>query len=282
MILKIVAILCSSTLLQGSQELIPQPTTSVKKDITQDFFNLNEDLQTYILQYLEPDPEQFKTYLDDVQGSSDKITADLCGEYFYNFATNYDEFKKTGNYKQKRSELCTIKKAQENKLLHLICGQKSINNALLSLALDSGADVKAQGKSGYPILFLLLRNYFYHDEIIDLSKLLLKYGADVNQQSIYGNTLLHYIPNLNIGHSRIKPFDIIDNLKEHLHIGPSRMRPVPNDIMIIEFLLDHGARKNISNHDGILPFENTADPKLRNLLKPDDYQNTDNECCTIQ
>jgi len=264
MILKIVAILCSSTLLQGSQELIPQPTTSVKKDITQDFCNLNEDLQTYILQYLEPDPEQFKTYLDDVQGSTEKITHDLCGEFFYNFAMNYETCKRTGKYKQ-RSQLCTIRNEHGLSLLakiievdardsddKLIIDTEPViddNNTLMKLALDVGAD--PNGKYTLhsllyelvrkPILFLHLTNRAIRSihEHRDLQMiLLLEHGAN---------------PNDSCNNKDALPLSIVAYHKDQKRA---------------QLLLNFGADTHLfDSYCNCMPFDATDDPELKSFLK---------------
>lgn len=70
--------------------------------------------------------------------------------------------------------------------LHRICARVSPKMDVIRLLLEKGSNVNAENISGKTPIFYCNFNYS-----VDLLNLLIKYGADIKHRDKYGNTLLH-------------------------------------------------------------------------------------------
>lgn len=111
---------------------------------------------------------------------------------------------------------------------------------LVKLLLDAGADVDNPGSWG-PLFFAA---WDYNPE---LTKLLLQHGADPNLPDSFGETPLHQVSSRS---------------EEISELG------IECVLLVAQMLIDAGARKDIRDNKGRLPYDLTTNEELKKLLKP--------------
>ncbi len=114
---------------------------------------------------------------------------------------------------------------------------------LIKLLLDAGADVDNPGNPGTwsPLFFAA---WDYNPE---LTKLLLQHGADPNLPDSFGETPLHQVSSRS---------------EEISELG------IEYVLLVAQMLIDAGARKDIRDNKGRLPYDLTTNEELKKLLKP--------------
>jgi ankyrin repeat protein len=105
---------------------------------------------------------------------------------------------------------------------------------------------------------------------VEIARMLIDAGADVNVQDEWGKTSLHWAASR--GKVEIAQM-LIDagadlNLQTNGGWTPLHMAAWHRRLEIVRMLIDAGARKDIPNKNGHLPYDLTTNEELKKLLKP--------------
>jgi ankyrin repeat protein len=116
---------------------------------------------------------------------------------------------------------------------------------IMGILLEAGANVNAIGENRETALF-----YDFGNE--DSTKLLLKFGADVNHKSLTGTALQDAIRYENKGVIRsLLSHDAIDIDAENCGLGTALQVALAEDrVDMVHLLLEHGADVNVNGRDG--------------------------------
>ena len=124
-----------------------------------------------------------------------------------------------------------------NKKAEMIMGEIIKNNPNLNLVNDLialGANLDWQNEENFNRVPL---HWAAWGGEVEIARMLIDAGANVNVQDEWGNTPLHEATSL-------------------------------GRVEIAQMLIDEGARKNIPNNEGKLPYDLTNNEELKKLLKP--------------
>ena len=130
-----------------------------------------------------------------------------------------------------------------------------INNIdIIKLLIDKGTDVNVKNKIGNTPL--------YYAKDLEIAKLLIDNGADVNAKNNQGNTPLHYAQNLEIAKL------LIDNGADIYAKSGGGNTPLyyAKDLEIAKLLIDNGADVNAKNKIGNTPLYYAKDLEIAKLL----------------
>ena len=112
---------------------------------------------------------------------------------------------------------------------------------IIPYLIEKGANIKYKNKYGDTPWLYLSKNYFdffdFRKELLRKVGCLLGFGADINSQDDSGKTALHYAAECGYAD-------------------------------IVSLLLSKGAKKDIKNKEGKIPYEICKHKKIKNLLKP--------------
>ncbi len=134
------------------------------------------------------------------------------------------------------------------------------------MLIDAGADVNIQNEEEDTPLHIATRWCN-----IKTIKLLLDSGADVNIKNKKGWTPLHstlaieYLDKLTL---LLSVPDIDLNVQDTEGWTPLHWAVYFNEFKVVEILVDAGARKDIRDDGGRLPYDRTTNQELKKLLKP--------------
>lgn len=108
-------------------------------------------------------------------------------------------------------------------------------------------NINKQDERGYTTLMIAIL-----DNLIELAKLLIDKGADVNIENEFGDTALIYISDMgNLELAKLlldKGADI--NVKNNYGVTPLMNASINDNIEMAKFLLDNGADVNAKNNNG--------------------------------
>ena len=136
---------------------------------------------------------------------------------------------------------------------------------IVKILIDAGADVNIQNEEEDTPLHIATRWCN-----IKTIKLLLDSGADVNIKNKKGWTPLHstlaieYLDKLTL---LLSVPDIDLNVQDTEGWTPLHWAVYFNEFKVVEILVDAGARKDIRDDGGRLPYDRTTNQELKKLLK---------------
>ncbi len=105
---------------------------------------------------------------------------------------------------------------------------------------------------------------------VEIARMLIDAGANVNVQNEYGSTPLHVAARrveVEIARMLIDAGAYVD-VQDKSGWTPLHVAAIYGNVEIARMLIDAGARKDIPNNEGKLPYEFTSNQELKKLLRP--------------